>query len=88
MTLTSLSGTKHVNVDNSPWWVANQLLPSNPVYIDLNIAHDKITIDSYQIKNVISYDEFKNATINKNINEITETKFNTTVINYSDRNKL
>ena len=60
LTLTTLAGTKHVNADNSPWWIAAQQLPSNPVYIDLQISWNQIVCDSYQIKGIKGADEFKN----------------------------
>ena len=87
MTLTSLAGTKHVNADNSPWWLAAQALPKNPVYIDLQISYDKIICDSYEITGVKGADEFKNAIINQDLSKVGETKFHTLEINYSDRNK-
>lgn len=87
LTLTTLAGTKHVNSDNSPWWIAAQALPSNPVYIDINITYDNITIDSYEITNVKGYDEFKNAIINTDLSTVSEKKFHTLTINYANRNK-
>ena len=87
LTLTSLAGTKHVNSDNSPWWLSAQKLPSNPVYIDLQIGYNQIVCDSYEITGVKGSDEFKNAIINKDLSRVSETKFHTLTINYSDRNK-
>ena len=87
MTLTSLAGTKHVNADNSPWWLAAQALPKNPVYIDLQIAYDRIVCDSYEITGIKGADEFKNAIINYDLSKVGETKFHTLEINYNDRNK-
>lgn len=87
MTLTTLAGTEHVNDDNSPWWIAAQKLPSNPVYIDLQIGYDKIICDSYEITGVKGADEYKNAVINYDLNKVGETKFHTLEINYDDRNK-
>ena len=87
LTLTQLEGTKHVNEDNSPWWIAAQSLPSNPVYIDLQIGYNQIICDSYEIQGIKRADEFKNAIINTNLDEVTERKFHTFTINYSDRNK-
>lgn len=87
LTLASLSGTEHVNADNSPWWIASQALPSNPVYIDLVIGYDEIKMDAYEITNVIGYDEFKNAIINFDLNTVNERLFDSYTLKYSDRNK-
>ena len=87
LTLTQLSGTEHVNIDNSPWWIDSQGLPNNPVYIDLKINYDKITCDSYEITGIKGADEFKNAVINHDLDKVAEVKFHTLTINYSDRNK-
>ena len=87
LTLATLAGTEHVNADNSPWWISAQALPSNPVYIDLQIGYDQIICDSYEIKGIKSTDEFKNAIINLDLSQVTENKFHTLTINYSDRNK-
>ena len=88
LTLASLAGTEHVNADNSPWWLAAQALPSNPVYMDLQITYDSIKVDSYEVRGVISIDEFKDATINKDLDSVTEYQFDTHTINYTeDRHK-
>ena len=88
LTLASLAGTEHVNADNSPWWLAAQALPKNPVYMDLQITYDSIKVDSYEVRGVISVDEFKDATINKDLDSVTEYQFDTHTINYSeDRHK-
>lgn len=87
LTLASLTGTKHVNADNSPWWIAKQALPPNPVYIDLTIGYDSIIMNAYEIKGILSYNEFKDASINNNLSTITETLLDTVTINYSERNK-
>ena len=87
LTLASLAGTEHVNADNSPWWIASQSLPSNPVYIDLVIGYDEIKMDAYEITNVIGYDEFKNAIINFDLNTVNERLFDSYTLKYSDRNK-
>lgn len=87
LTLASLAGTEHVNADNSPWWIASQALPSNPVFIDLNISYDEIKMDAYEITNVIGYDEFKNAIINFDLNTVSERLFDSYTLKYSDRNK-
>ena len=87
LNLKTLAGTKHVNSDNSPWWIAEQALPVNPVYIDLKIDWDKITMDSYEITGIKGADEFKNALINHDLDKVSETLFHTLVINYSDRIK-
>jgi hypothetical protein len=87
LTLTTLAGTKHVNADNSPWWIAAQKLPSNPVYIDLQIGWNQIVCDSYEITGIKGADEFKNALINYELDKVEETKFHTFNINYSERNK-
>ena len=87
LTLTQLEGTKHVNEDNSPWWLASQSLPSNPVYIDLQISYDTITCNSYEITGVKSADEYKNAVVNTDLELVKENMFHTFTINYSDRNK-
>ena len=87
LTLASLAGTKHVNVDNSPWWISAQGLPSNPVYIDLQISYDEIVCNSYEIKGIKGADEFKNATINTDLSKVFDELFHTLTINYSDRNK-
>ena len=75
------------NADGSPWWIAAQALPKNPVYIDLRIGYDQITCDSYEIKGIKGSDEFKNAVINHDLNKVSEEKFHSFTINYSDRNK-
>ena len=85
--LSQLAGTEHVNEDNSPWWVAAQALPTNPVYIDLRIGYDKITCDSYEIKGIKGADEFKNAVINYDLSKVSEEQFHSFEINYDDRNK-
>lgn len=87
LTLTTLAGTKHVNADNSPWWIAAQKLPSNPVYIDLQIGWNQIVCDSYEITGIKGADEFKNALINYDLDKVGENKFHTFNINYSERNK-
>ena len=75
------------NADGSPWWIAAQALPNNPVYIDLRIGYDQITCDSYEIQGIKGSDEFKNAVINHDLNKVSEEKFHSFTINYSDRNK-
>ena len=84
---SNLQGTKHDNGSGAPWWINYQSLPTNPVYIDLNIGYDRIQVDSYEITGVVGYDEFKNTLINKDLTKVSETKFDTLTINYSDRNK-
>ena len=73
------------NSDGSPWWIDAQALPKNPVYIDLKISYDQIVCDSYELTGIKGADEFKNATINYDLNKVGETKFHTLTINYSDR---
>ena len=75
------------NADGSPWWIDAQALPKNPVYIDLRIGYDQITCDSYEIQGIKGSDEFKNAVINHDLNKVSEEKFHSFTINYSDRNK-
>ena len=87
LTLTTLAGSKHVNADNSPWWISAQALPSNPVYIDLQINYNQIICKSYEITGIKGADEFKNAIINMDLSKVSETLFHTLTINYSDRNK-
>ena len=87
LTLTQLAGTEHVNADNSPWWIAAQALPSNPVYIDLKISWDQIVCESFEIEGIKGADEFKNAVINYDLDKVSEKSFHTLTINYSDRNK-
>ena len=87
LTLTALAGTKHVNEDNSPWWIDEQLLPPNPTYIDLQINYNQIICNSYQIKGIKGADINKNAIINYDLDLVTEELFHTLTINYSDRNK-
>ena len=88
MTLTGkVPDDKHINEDGSPWWVAAQALPTNPVYIDLKIDYDKIVCDSYEITGIKGADEFKNAVINYDLDKVGETKFHSFEINHSDRNK-
>lgn len=87
LTLATLAGTKHVNTDNSPWWLSAQGLPQNPVYIDLQIGYDKIICDSYEITGIKGSDSYKNTIINYDLSKVGETKFHSLVINYSDRNK-
>ena len=87
LTLTGKVEDKHINADGSPWWISAQALPSNPVYIDLQIGWDQIVCDSYEIQGIKGADEFKNAVINYDLDKVSEEKFHTLVINYSDRNK-
>ena len=88
LTLTGkVPDDKHINEDGSPWWIDEQSLPSNPVYIDLKINYDQIICESYQIKGIKGADENKNATINYDLDLVTEELFHTLTINYSDRNK-
>lgn len=87
LTLTGKVDSKHINADGSPWWISAQALPSNPVYIDLQIGYDKIICDSYEITGIKKSDEFKNAIINYDLSKVGETKFHTLEINHSDRNK-
>ena len=75
------------NTDGSPWWIAAQALPKNPVYIDLKISYDQIVCDSYEITGIKGSDEFKNAVINQDLSKVGETKFHSFEINHSDRNK-
>lgn len=84
---SNLLGTKHDNGGGSPWWINYQALPSNPVYIDLEIGYDSIKANSYEITGVVGYDEYKNTLINKDLSKVSETLFDTLTINYSDRNK-
>ena len=88
--ITTLNGKvedKHKNADGSPWWIDAQALPTNPVYIDLQISYDQIVCDSYEITGIKGADEFKNAVINYDLEKVNETKFHTLTIKYSDRNK-
>ena len=87
LTLTGKVEEKHMNADGSPWWIAAQELPTNPVYIDLKIDWNKIVCDSYYIKGVKGADEFKNAIINYDLGKVSDQLFHTLTINYSDRNK-
>ena len=87
LTLTGKVEEKHINADGSPWWIAAQELPTNPVYIDLKIDWNKIVCDSYYIKGVKGADEFKNAIINYDLGKVSDQLFHTLTINYSDRNK-
>ena len=87
LTLTGKVDEKHMNIDGSPWWISAQGLPSNPVYIDLQISFDKIICYSYEIEGIKKADEFKNAIINKNLEEVSEKLFHTLTINYDDRDK-
>lgn len=87
LTLTTLAGTKHVNSDNSPWWIAKQSLPPNPVYIDLQISYNQIVMKAYQITGIVTYDEYKNTIVNTNLNSVSESLFDSLTINYSARNK-
>lgn len=86
LTLTSLAGTKHVNADNSPWWLNYQSLPSNPVYMTVEIGYDKIDLKAYQIKGIVSKDENKNVII-ADYGTQERYLFDSLTINYSDRNK-
>ena len=90
--ITNLAGKAEVpenqkNADGSPWWIAAQGLPKNPVYIDLQISYDKIVCDSYEIENIKGADENGNAVINLDLDKVTEKKFHSLEINHSDRNK-
>ena len=87
LNLTGKVEEKHINSDGSPWWIAAQQLPSNPVYIDLKISYNQIVCDSYYINGIKGADEFKNAIINYDLDRVSEEKFHTLTINYSDRNK-
>ena len=87
LTLTTLAGTKHVNADNSPWWIASQSLPSNPVYIDLTVSYDEIVMNAYEITGVKGADEYKNAIINTDLSKVSNKLFDTYTLRYSDRNK-
>ena len=87
LTLTGKVSEEHINEDGSPWWIAAQKLPSNPVYIDLQISYDTIICDSYEIEGIKGADEFKNEIINMDLSKVSETKFHSLIINYSDRNK-
>ena len=87
LTLTGKVEEKHMNADGSPWWISAQGLPTNPVYIDLQIGYDKIVCDSYEIENIKGADEFGNAVINLDLDRVAENKFHTLEINHSDRNK-
>ena len=84
---SNLLGTKHDNGGGSPWWLNYQALPTNPVYIDLEIGYDSIKANSYEITGVVGYDEYKNTLINKDLSKVSETLFDTLTVNYSDRNK-
>lgn len=86
LTLTSLAGTKHVNSDNSPWWLNYQALPTNPVYMTVEIGYDKIDLKAYQIKGIVSKDENKNVII-ADYGTQEQYLFDSLTINYSDRNK-
>jgi hypothetical protein len=87
MTLTGKVSEEHINEDGSPWWIAAQKLPANPVYIDLQISYDTIICDSYEIEGIKGADEFKNEIINMDLSKVSENKFHSLIINYSDRNK-
>jgi hypothetical protein len=87
LTLATLSGTEHVNADNSPWWLASQSLPKNPVYIDLVIGYNEITMKAYEMKGIMGYDEFKNAILNNDLSKVSEEMFDSVTISYSERNK-
>jgi hypothetical protein len=87
LNLTGKVEEKHINADGSPWWIADQKLPSNPVYIDLQISYDKIVCDSYEIQGIKGADEFKNAVINHDLSKVKEEKFHSFEINHNDRNK-
>ena len=87
LTLTGKVEEKHINADGSPWWIESQALPSNPVYIDLQITYDQIICDSYEIKGIKGADKYKNAIINYDLDLVSEEKFHTLTINYSERNK-
>lgn len=85
LTLTSLAGTEHVNEDNSPWWIAAQALPKNPVFIDLQIDYNQIKCESFEIEGIIRYDENSNEIINFDLDNVNEKSFHTLTINYNDR---
>ena len=86
---TSLQGTKHANSEGGPWWVAKQdtVLDKDPMYCTIKFGYDKIEYKSYYIKGIITYDEFKNKILNEDMSQVTETLYDSLVINYSDRNK-
>ena len=87
LTLTGKVEEKHMNSDGSPWWIAAQGLPTNPVYIDLKIGYDQIVCESFEIEGIKGADEFGNAIINLDLSKVSENSFHTLTINYSDRNK-
>lgn len=75
------------NANGSPWWIESQALPANPVYIDLQIDYNEIRCESYELKGIIgaAADGTGNEIINYDLDRISEEKFHTLVINYSDR---
>ncbi len=83
--LASLAGTKHVNADNSPWWVEAQALPKNPVYIDLQIDYDQIRCESFELQGIKGADTNGNEIINYDLDNVVESSFHVFTINYSDR---
>ena len=85
MTLTQLANSKHVNSDNSPWWIARQSQCSYPTYIDLQISYNQIRVDTRQLQGILSFDINKVATINTDIDKITDFLFDTVTLNPKNR---
>ena len=85
LTLTGKVEDKHMNDQGGPWWIDEQKLPSNPVYIDLQITYDQIKCESFEIEGIKGADNVKNEVINYDLNNVQETSFHTLIINYSDR---
>ena len=90
--ITNLGGKAEVpenqkNADGSPWWVDAQALPTNPVYIDLQIDYDQIRCMSYEIQGVKGVDNAGtgNEKINYDLDKVNEYLFHTLTIDYSDR---
>lgn len=83
----NLRDTIHDNGSGQPWWIAYQSLPTNPVYVDLEIGYDAITMKAYTVNGIVEYDEFKNTIVNEDLEKITENVFDTLTIHYSERTK-
>lgn len=83
----ALQRTIHDNGSGQPWWIAYQSLPTNPVYIDMEITYDRIIMNAYAVSGIVEYDEFKNTLINEDLSKMSETVFDSVIINYSDRAK-
>ena len=83
----NLVGTKHANSQGAPWWIAKHSLPTNPMYMTINITRDKIEYKAYLVTGIINYDQYKNTIINSDQSKVKSELYDSLTINYSERNK-